>query len=174
MERVVVFGNSGSGKSTWAAAFARRNGAAHLDLDTLAWAPDAPRPTRRPLDEAARDIERFIDAHEGWVVEGCYADLLEPLLPRCTRLVFLNPGVETCRANARRRPFEPHKYASPAAQDANLPMLLAWIGDYEARDDAFSLRAHRALFDSFDGPKREWRSNAWAGQSAPTPEARCE
>jgi aminoglycoside phosphotransferase len=66
--------------------------------------------------------------------------------------VFLNPGVEACVANARLRPWEPHKYASKAAQDANLEMLIAWIRDYAM------LPAHRATFDAFAGEKIELTS----------------
>ena len=96
-----------------------------------------------------------MDAQDGWVIEGCYADLLEASLPRCTRVLFLNPGIEACIANARVRPWEPHKYPSKEAQDANLEMLIGWIGEYETRTDAFSLAAHRALFDGFAGEKIE-------------------
>jgi hypothetical protein len=94
-------------------------------------------------------------AHKDWVIEGCYADLLEATLLRCTQLWFLNPGVEACVENARSRPWEPHKYASKEAQDVNLEMLIAWIRDYPTRSDTFSLRAHRALFDHFSGEKYE-------------------
>jgi adenylate kinase family enzyme len=154
MTRFVLLGNSGSGKSTLAAQLARASGLAHLDLDTLAWLPTTT-PRRRPLAESARDIAAFVDASEHWVIEGCYADLLELALPRCTRLVFLNPGIDACIANARSRPWEPHKYASKEAQDANFDMLIDWIRHYETRRDEFSLAAHRALFDGFTGDKRE-------------------
>ncbi|HAN26340.1 MAG TPA: shikimate kinase, partial [Haliea salexigens] len=90
----------------------------------------------------------------------CYADLLELAIPHATEIVFLNPGTETCIENARQRPWEPHKYASPAAQDANLAMLIAWIRDYEQRVDEFSYTAHRRLFDGFQRRKRELQSNA--------------
>lgn len=157
MARDVIVGNSGSGKSTLASRLARTGGAAHLDLDTLAWRPTTP-PERRPLAESLPEIERFIAQHDAWVIEGCYADLLALPLARCTRLVFLNPGVEACVANARSRPWEPHKYATKEAQDANLAMLIGWIRDYERRGDTFSLAAHRALFDGFVGEKIELRS----------------
>lgn len=149
--RLVVFGNSGSGKSTLARAIAE-DGTAHLDLDTLAWEPTDP-PTRTPLDRAEAAIRAFIDAHERWVIEGCYADLIEFVLGEATRLVFLDPGVETCQAHARARPWEPHKYPSAAAQDANLPMLLDWIAAYPTREGPLGRLAHLALFEAFDGPK---------------------
>ncbi|HKO94809.1 MAG TPA: hypothetical protein VJU61_26825 [Polyangiaceae bacterium] len=157
-QRVVVLGNSGAGKSTLAARLAREHRLAHLDLDTLAWlpaaAPDEP-PRRAPLAASLEKLERFTRANERWVIEGCYADLLAPAAAHSSLLVFLNPGVDACIAHCRRRPWEPHKYPSKQAQDANLEMLLRWVRAYETRQDEFSLSSHRALFDEFSGNKRE-------------------
>jgi adenylate kinase family enzyme len=146
--RVVVVGNSSSGKST----LAKQLGVPHLDLDTVAWWPTQP-PTRRPIAESAGAVDAFTRAHDAWVIEGCYADLAELVLPRCTQLVWLDPGVDACLANARARPWEPHKYESRQAQDANLAMLEDWIRGYATRDDACSRAAHRALFEQYAGPK---------------------
>jgi len=157
VDRVAIVGNSGSGKSTLALRLARVNGLAHLDLDTLAWEPVTP-PVRRPLADSAREIDAFTHANRCWVVEGCYADLLTLALPLCTLLIFLNPGVEACVHNARTRPWEPHKYPSKAAQDANLDMLVRWISGYYSRADVLSLAAHRALYDGFQPDKIEFTS----------------
>jgi adenylate kinase family enzyme len=97
---------------------------------------------------------------EAWVIEGCYADLLAFAAKRATGAIWLDLPVETCTANARARPFEPHKYASPQAQDANLPMLIDWISAYDTRDDTLSRRAHQMLFDSFAGSKVTLRANS--------------
>jgi adenylate kinase family enzyme len=158
MPRDLLVGNSGSGKSTLARRLAQSGRLAHLDLDTLAWEPLTP-PRRRPLADSERDVTAFMGANDDWVIEGCYADLLEASLLRCTRLLFLNPGIEACVVNARRRPWEPHKYSSKEAQDANLEMLIGWIRDYETRRDTFSLAAHRELFDRFGGNKLELTSH---------------
>ena len=162
MQRIVIFGNSGAGKSTLARQLAREHGLAHLDLDTLAWQPGPP-PRRRPLTESAAELRAFAALHPSWVIEGCYADLLELALPGCTELVFLNPGLEACIAHCRARPWEPHKYASKAEQDANLALLLDWVREYETRDDEFSLRSHRRLYDNFAGLKRELRADVLSG-----------
>ncbi len=161
-ERIVVFGNSGAGKSSYAKWQVRCLDCAHLDLDSIAWAPDIAPPTRRAIEESRTDIEHFVERHPRWVIEGCYADLLEIALPQADQVIFLNPGIETCMANAKNRPWEPHKYSSPEAQEANLSMLLAWIKDYDQRRDEFSYAAHRALFDQYAGCKQELRSNDWA------------
>lgn len=147
-------GNSGSGKSTLAGRLAREHDLAHLDLDTLAWLPTAP-PQRTPLAESIAKMEAFFDEHSSWVAEGCYGDLVAAALPRATKLYFLNPGVEACVANCRARPWEPHKYESKAAQDANLDMLVAWVRDYDKRNDELSLARHRELFDRYAGDKIE-------------------
>jgi adenylate kinase family enzyme len=152
--RLVLIGNSGSGKTTLAGRLSSKHGLSHLDLDPLAWLPTKP-PRRRPIAATREVVLSFVDSHGGWVIEGCYADLAAMVLPHCTQLVFLNPGVEACVEHARARPWEPHKYPSKEAQDANLGMLLRWIRDYPARDDELSLGAHRALFDGYAGEKVE-------------------
>jgi adenylate kinase family enzyme len=157
MSRIVVIGNSGSGKST----LAKRLPGRHLDLDTLAWLPG---PKRRPIDESRRDIDAFTSANETWVIEGCYADLAAIALERATTLIFLNLPVEACIANARERPWEPHKYESQEAQDANLAMLIDWIRAYETRTDELSLHAHGALWKAFRGNKFELKSRQEIGE----------
>lgn len=157
MRKIIIFGNSGSGKSTLATEL-RNEGLAHLDLDVLAWLPVNP-PERRPLDQAFDKIQQFIGEHDEWVVEGCYADLLEMVKPFASEAIFMNLPVHICQENARNRPWEPHKYESKEAQDENLKMLLDWIAGYMERDDTLSYSAHRALYESFTEKKTEITSN---------------
>ena len=119
MKRILIFGNSGSGKSTLAGHLSAQYGLAHLDLDTLAWLPEAP-PRRMPVAESGRRIDAFLRGKDEWVIEGCYTDLLELAADTASDIIFMNPGIEQCVANARNRPWEPHKYESREAQDANL------------------------------------------------------
>ncbi len=154
MRKLLIFGNSGSGKSTLAKAICREHSLAHLDLDTIAWLAQTP-PTRREISESKIAIERFVADHRGWVIEGCYADLLEVVTPFCSEMIFLNPGIDACIENCRSRPWEPHKYPSKEAQDANLEMLIRWVREYATRTDEFSLFAHRRVFDNFAGRKSE-------------------
>lgn len=152
--RILVFGNSGSGKSTLARKLAGRHGLQPLDLDTIVWEPGEVA-VARPPEAVAASLEAFLAAHERWVIEGCYGELVQAASGRCTGLVFLNPGLAACLANNLRRPWEPHKYASKAEQDAMLAPLQDWVAGYYQRDDAWSLAAHRRVFDGFAGPKHE-------------------
>ncbi len=157
-DRILLFGNSGSGKSTLAKHLCAEHALAHLDLDTLAWQDTTP-PERRPVGESEKDIQGFTAKHDRWVIEGCYTDLLELVASRADEAIWLNLPVEACVENARARPWEPHKYPSKEAQDANLGMLIDWIRAYERRDDTFSKTAHRALFEGFTGRRREIHEN---------------
>jgi adenylate kinase family enzyme len=150
--RVAIIGNSGPGKSTLARRLAAAAGVDVLDLDAVAWEPGKVA-VARPLEAALADVEAFCASRAGWVVEGCYAGLVRAALAYRPRLLFLDPGVERCLANCRSRPWEPHKYASPAEQDARLDVLLAWVRDDYTRDGDLSLRAHAALFDPYAGPR---------------------
>jgi hypothetical protein len=93
------------------------------------------------------------------VIEGCYSDLLEIVTPLSNDIIFLDLPVEECIANAGNRPWEPHKYESKAAQDANLDMLTEWIAQYETRDDTFSRSAHETLFRNHEGRKTRYTAN---------------
>ena len=151
--RIVVIGNSASGKSTLASSLASEHGLEHLDLDTLAWQSTTP-PERVPLNIAEKELRQFTSRHDRWVVEGCYADLMALLLAEATELMFLDLPVEACQRNARVRPWEPHKYPSKDAQDANLAMLSDWIAAYPTRSGVLGRQAHQELFDSFKGKKQ--------------------
>ena len=162
VKKVVIFGNSASGKSSLAKKLAKQEQLAHLDLDTLAWLPAATAtspPQRQQLDVSMTEIKTFIEQHNAWVIEGCYSDLLAPILAKCSEIIFLNLPIESCIDNAKNRPWEAHKYESKAAQDANLAMLIDWIAQYDQRSDSFSKAAHQELYDGFSGNKQQYFSN---------------
>jgi len=124
-----------------------------LSLDQIAFAQGT---NRRPLAESIAEAKTFIETNESWLIEGCYADILEPLLPYCEKLIFLNPGVESCVSHCKTRPWEPEKFESKEAQDKNLANLIEWVRLYENRNDEYGLKRHRALYKAFSGEKYEF------------------
>lgn len=157
MRKVIVFGNSGSGKSTYSKNL-RSEGFAHLDLDTIAWNMD-PEPVRKPINESEELILNFVNNNSSWVIEGCYTDLLVLAAEHANEAVYMNLDVELCIRNAKNRPWEPHKYESKEEQDKNLKMLIDWISQYPVRTDTFSKSAHERLYRSFKGKKKMFNKN---------------
>ncbi|TLM63667.1 MAG: shikimate kinase [Deltaproteobacteria bacterium] len=151
--KVILLGNAGAGKSTLSGKLLAKQPAARLSLDEVAFQGGT---ERRPLQESIAEVRRFLAQHQSWIIEGCYADIIEPILAECEELIFLNPGVETCVAHCRTRPWEPEKFATIREQDENLENLIAWVRSYETRTDEYGLCRHRALFDAFQGKKREF------------------
>ncbi len=106
---------------------------------------------------ALADLNAFCKGSAGWVIEGCYSDLIAATLRWEPELIFMNPGEEVCLRHCRSRPWEPSKFASKAEQDEKLDFLLKWVSDYYTREGTMSLKGHRAVFDAYSGPKRETR-----------------
>jgi adenylate kinase family enzyme len=154
--RVAIVGNSGSGKTTLARRLAAGSGAPILDLDTVAWEPGQIA-VARDAGEAIADVRNFCDANDDWIVEGCYARLIEAALQLHPRFLMLDPGLEQCIANCRSRPWEPHKYSSREEQDKHLGFLLEWVTEYYSRSGDMSFAAHKAMYERYDGPK-QWLS----------------
>jgi hypothetical protein len=152
--RIVIYGNAGSGKTTMAREVAGAFGLPYLCLDHIAWADQTA--VRRPMADSVAALVEFMAANLEWVIEGCYGDLVEVALPRCSELRFLNPGVEACIANAGKRPWEPSYCSSPEEQARLLGPLIEFIREYATRQDEYSLARHRALFEAFQGPKHEY------------------
>ena len=70
VKKVVIFGNSGSGKSTFARELVKPEGPGYLDLDNLAWHRELPT-VRRPVPDSLKDLRKFMAEHRAWVIEGC-------------------------------------------------------------------------------------------------------
>ncbi len=147
--RVVIYGNSGSGKTTMARSLALPM----LSLDDIAWSAAG---IRTPLAESLAALERFMATHVEWVIEGCYGELIEAAAARCTELRFLNPGAATCVANARNRPWEPGYCESPEEQRRLLGPLIEFIREYEQMAGECGLSRHRAIFAAYGGLKSEY------------------
>ena len=152
---IIILGNSGSGKSTLANKLGQKEQADCLSLDDVAFAESA---ERKPLSKSIDEGIAFIHAHDKWIIEGCYADIIKPLLAFTDTLIFLNPGVDACIRHCQNRPWEPGKFPSKEAQDAHLQFLLDWVRAYETRDDEYGLKQHKKIFNGFTGQKVEWKN----------------
>ncbi len=149
---VAIIGNSGSGKTTLAHQLAANGSIPILDLDMIFWEHGVA--IERPSSDRISDVQRFCREHDSWIIEGCYADLIEASFAWNPELIFLDPGPETCISNCQRRSLEPHKYRTKEEQDEKLAFLIQWVADYYARDGLMSFASHEALYERYSGPKK--------------------
>ena len=99
LDRVVVIGTSGSGKTTFARRLAATLDTRCVELDELFWGPDW-----RPKPEAEfLRLSADAAAHERWVVDGNYKVARPFLWPRATAIVWLDYGFGTALARTLRR-----------------------------------------------------------------------
>lgn len=153
--KIILLGNAGAGKSTMARRLIGSTDTPRLSLDEIAWDSDV---VRKPLSTSIELLDQFLMHNKRWIIEGCYSDLVEHALPHCEELRFLNPGVATCIAHCKSRPWEPEKFGTPQEQDMMLSNLLAWVAEYDKREDEYGLKRHREIFDNFTGCKREYKN----------------
>lgn len=84
--RILVIGTSSAGKTTLAAALARRLGIPAIELDALYWSPGW---QAKPTDEFLR-LLRDATAGPSWVADGNYSVARPVLWPRVNVIVWLN------------------------------------------------------------------------------------
>ena len=86
VRRVSVVGNSGSGKSTVAAALSRRLGVPHIELDSIFHQPEW---RALPIEEFRRLVGAQIEM-PGWVADGNYAQVQDLVWARAETAVWLD------------------------------------------------------------------------------------
>lgn len=86
MQRIVVVGTTGSGKTSMARELGQRLGLPHIELDALHWDPNW---TVAP-DEAFRERVAQAVAGDRWIVDGNYDKAREIVWPRADMVVWLD------------------------------------------------------------------------------------
>jgi adenylate kinase family enzyme len=87
MERIVVVGSTGSGKTTLARALAKRRGVSHVELDALHWDPGW---TEAPRDVFRERAASALSPDSRWVVDGNYRVVRDIVWSRADTLVWLD------------------------------------------------------------------------------------
>jgi len=99
MRRVSVIGNTGSGKTTFAAQLATRLGVPHVELDAIYWGPNW-----SSLDvETLQTRVREVTGGDAWVCDGNYSVVRPIVLERADTVVWLDLPLRTCLLRTLKR-----------------------------------------------------------------------
>ena len=140
MERAIVIGNSGAGKSTFARALRDVTGLPLHYLDRLWHRPDKTTVTREEFDLRLGELL----AGERWIIDGNYRRTLEPRLAACDTVFFLDYPLEVCLAGVEARRGTVRE-DMPWIETQEDPEFTAWIRDFARRD----LPEMEALLDRY-------------------------
>jgi hypothetical protein len=134
MERVLVLGSPGSGKSTFARQLAATLGLPVFHLDQIYWNPGW---VETP-PEQFREVQRALVRGERWIIDGDYGATLEVRLAAAGTVVVLDcrarsargasPGGSSSTAAARARCGPTSRPAAPSDSTASLSGSCATSG----------------------------------------------
>ena len=99
MQRIIVIGCPGSGKSTFARALQLRTGLPLYHLDRMYWNAD------KTVVEKPIFLERLAAAlaQEEWIIDGNYASTMELRFASCDTVFFLDYPTSVCLEGVRSR-----------------------------------------------------------------------
>lgn len=103
MEKVIVIGCPGSGKSTFSKALAKKIGLPLFHLDLLYWNANK---TTVSKDVFADRLDQVLRGSR-WIIDGNYATTLETRIMACDTVFFLDYPLEICLEGIQTRKGKP-------------------------------------------------------------------
>ncbi|SDI63997.1 Adenylate kinase [Pseudomonas delhiensis] len=134
MQRILIIGSGGSGKSTLSAALGQRLALPVIHMDALYWQPGW-------VEPAKPDWQARVEAlclGERWVMDGNYSGTLAQRLAACDTVIFLDLPPLLCLWRALRRGFRYRGQVRPdmaegCPEQLPDPAFLSWIWNYPTR-----------------------------------------
>lgn len=152
MERIIIIGNSGSGKTHLASELSAHFGYPIIHLDSLFWEPGG-FTIKRPKEIVYSEITRLASG-EKWIVEGVFGELAKEFFGNADYLIWLDLDHGTCINNLTARGSESDRQMDKEAAEESFQKLLDWASTYWGRAGPRSYHGHLSLFKDFSGNKR--------------------
>ncbi|RYD82480.1 MAG: AAA family ATPase [Verrucomicrobiaceae bacterium] len=133
MQRVLVLGCSGAGKTTLTLAIGQKLGLPVIHLDAHYWNPGW---VDTPADEWPKKVSKLVEG-ERWVMDGNYSNTLDMRLERCDTAIFVDRSRFTCLWRVLKRRLIFHGRTRPDLP-AGCPEqmdweFLCWVWKYPTR-----------------------------------------
>ncbi len=153
-QRIVIIGNSGSGKSYFARQLSAFLDSPIIHFDEHFWEPGGFNKKRPP--EVVHSEIKQLSLGERWIMEGVFGDLAVTALDNATHLIFLNKSWDECKSALIVRGSESKKQLDPIVAENNFRELLSWAEAYTIRENSRSLKGHTKIYSTFNGDKHEF------------------
>jgi adenylate kinase family enzyme len=151
MNKIIIVGNSGSGKTWLGARMAHLLGVRHIALDVIFWESGGYN-RKRDACEVQADLQK-IHSSGTWLVEGVFGHLADVFISFADTLIYMDLPWEECKKNLLSRGSESSRQLDPKKAEENFHALLEWAEAYKTRGSKASKMYHDFLFDNFSGDK---------------------
>ena len=133
MQRVLIIGSGGSGKSTLSKRLGKLLGLPVIHLDALYWRPGWIEPDKAQWAETVRTVL----AQSAWIIDGNYSGTLAERVEACDTVVFLDLPRMVClwrvlKRLAKHRGKTRADMSDDCPERLNIPFLM-WIWNYPNR-----------------------------------------
>ena len=145
LDRIVIIGNSGAGKSWFSNQLSKKLCVPATELDQIHWQSNSYDVAREK--SLAIEMVKNVANADKWIIEGVYGWLAQEAVPKATILIWLDIPLNECFGNLRDR------YRQRGEDQAGFKDLMDWTRDYSSRQTSSSLSGHQRLFASFPHPK---------------------
>ena len=156
-ERIIIIGNSGSGKTWLGNILSQRMELPLFHMDAIRWAQGG-----YGIRRSALDIQKDLEAlkkQDQWILEGVFGKMAQECLPFSTLLIWLDLPWEECKRNLLSRGPQFDTYLDTYGKKQNaLKELLNWASTHESREDNNSWGFFESLYNSFENKKVSLRS----------------
>ena len=132
MNRILVIGCPGAGKTYFAKALSKIIGIPVIHMDNLYWNKDK---TSISKEELENKLLPYLK-EDKWIIDGNYHDILKQRLEYATDVFFLNMPRETCIEGILERIDKPRDDIPWVETKKDAIDLIEWTIDYEVRTKA--------------------------------------
>ena len=149
--RMIIVGNSGSGKTWLANSLAKVDGCQVIHLDHIFWEPGgfdkkrSPEVVTKMMDESKNGAS--------WIAEGVFGELAEEFIVRAQYFVWLDIDWPICRERLLKRGSESKRHMGREESAEGIRELIEWASRYYERKNSRSYEGHKKLLNNFHGEK---------------------
>ena len=149
--KIIILGNSGSGKTWLARQLAQRLHLHIVHLDDVFWKPGGFDAKRGP--EEIAQLVRSSKNEKAWIVEGVFGELAQCYADAADCLIWLDIEWPVCRGRLQRRGSESKLHLDRTQSQEGLAKLIRWAEGYDTRTDSRSRYGHGRLFEQFSATR---------------------
>ena len=154
--KIIIIGNSGSGKTWLAIRLSASISAPVVHLDNLFWEPGGfdKKRSREEVDLLIRQSKECTS----WVVEGVFGEFAELYFDVADLLIWLDIDWRICKTRLEGRGSESKMLLEREQSEEGLRKLVEWASHYCDRQGLCSYGGHKTLMNRFSGKKLHLRS----------------